>query len=80
MNPAWVPADAFAAYKRIDVDPQERDAANALLLPDRVLYPTAFPRTRDRLEAAGMNIRAVDVGELAKAEGAVTCCSLIFEV
>jgi dimethylargininase len=80
VNPAWVPEDAFAGYQRIDVDPQEKHAANALLLADRVIYPTAFPRTRERLEAAGVNVRQVDVGELQKAEGAVTCCSLIFEV
>jgi dimethylargininase len=80
INPAWVPPDAFADYTRIEVDPQERHAANALVLEDRVIYPTAFPRTRERLETAGVTIRAVDVSELAKAEGAVTCCSLIFEV
>jgi dimethylargininase len=80
LNPAWVPEDAFADYERIEVDPQERHAANAVRLPDRVIYPTAFPRTRERLEAAGVTIRPVDVSELAKAEGAVTCCSLIFEV
>ena len=43
-----------------------------------VVYPTAFPRTRERLEARGFDVVAVNVGELAKAEGAVTCCSLIF--
>lgn len=80
LNPAWLPEDAFADYERIAVDPHERHAANAVLLPDRVIYPASFPRTRERLEAAGVKIRPVDVGELAKAEGAVTCCSLIFEV
>jgi dimethylargininase len=80
INPEWVPRDAFAAYQRIEVDPKEPHAANALLLAGRVVYPTAFPRTRERLEAAGATIRPVDVSELAKAEGAVTCCSLIFEV
>jgi dimethylargininase len=80
INPEWVPPDAFAAYQRIEVDPAEPHAANALLLADRVVYPTAFPRTRERLEQAGLKVRPVDVSELAKAEGAVTCCSLIFEV
>jgi dimethylargininase len=43
-----------------------------------LVYPDAFPRTRDRLERAGVRVRTLDVSELAKAEGAVTCCSLIF--
>jgi dimethylargininase len=42
------------------------------------LYSAVFPRTLDRLIARGFSVTAVDVSELAKAEGAVTCCSLIF--
>lgn len=80
INRDWIPADAFAAYDLIDVDPAEPYAANALLVADRVIYPTAFPRTRERLDARGVTVRSVNVSELAKAEGAVTCCSLIFEV
>jgi dimethylargininase len=41
------------------------------------VYGAAYPRTRERLDARGLAVRAVDVSELAKAEGAVTCCSLI---
>lgn len=80
INPAWVPTDAFSNYELLEIDPREPYAANALRLADRVLYPTMFPRTRERLEARGITIRPVDVSELAKAEGAVTCCSLVFEV
>jgi dimethylargininase len=43
------------------------------------LYSEGFPRTRLRLEERGFNVATVDVGEIAKAEGAVTCCSLIFK-
>jgi N-dimethylarginine dimethylaminohydrolase len=32
-----------------------------------------------RLGAHGLRVATVDVSELAKAEGGVTCCSLIFE-
>ncbi len=43
------------------------------------IYPSSFPATRRRLEARGIAFRLVDVSELMKAEGAVTCCSLVFE-
>jgi dimethylargininase len=43
-----------------------------------VVYPAAFPRTRERLERLGIEVRPVEASELAKAEGAVTCCSLVF--
>jgi len=79
VNPDWIPTDAFRAFDRIEVDPREPLAANALHLGDAVVYPSAFPRTRQRLEARGIVVHAVDVSELAKAEGAVTCCSLIVE-
>ena len=78
INRDWVPADAFGAFELIDVDPAEPYAANALLVGERVIYPTAFPRTRERLERRGVRVLAVEAGELAKAEGAVTCCSLLF--
>ena len=80
INRNWVPADAFVGTALIDVDPAEASGANALLVAERLIYPSAFPRTRERLERRGLKVRAVDVSELAKAEGAVTCCSLVFDV
>ena len=44
-----------------------------------VIYPAAFPRTALRLARHGLMLSPVDVSELAKAEGAVTCCSIILE-
>jgi len=79
MNPRWVSPGAFAALDRIEVAPEESGGANALRLSDAVLYPGHFPRTAGRLVAAGIRVVPVDCGELAKAEGGVTCCSLVFE-
>jgi len=44
-----------------------------------VLFAADFPRTGERLSDAGFRTLPVDASELAKAEGALTCCSLIFE-
>jgi len=78
VNPAWT-GDWVRGFERIEVDPAEPLAANALLVGETVIFPCAFPRTRDRLEAHGIATRLVEVSELAKAEGAVTCCSLVFD-
>ena len=78
INRAWVPAEAFAGRELIDVDPDEPFAANALRIGERIIYPDSFPRTRALLEAHGIEIVPVPADELAKAEGAVTCCSLVF--
>jgi dimethylargininase len=79
LNPAWLPAERFASLERIEVDASEPLAANGLLVGGTLVYPVSFPRTRDRLAKRGIAILDVDVSELQKAEGAVTCCSILFE-
>ncbi len=80
IQPSWIDGDLFADFERIEVDPSELYAANALRIGEQIIYPAAFPKTARRLETRGIRIRAVDASELAKAEGAVTCCSLVFDV
>lgn len=78
INKSWVDANVFTAKVFIDVDPGEPYAANALLVGNELVYPATFPKTRRRLEDEGCSVMVVDVSELQKAEGGVTCCSLIF--
>lgn len=78
VNPAWIDVSLLASFRLLEIDPSEPQAANALLMDEIVIYPQAFPATKDRLERAGCTVQAVEVSELAKAEGGVTCCSLIF--
>ena len=59
--------------------PQEALAANVVRVGRRLLSSAAFPWTVERLRGRGADVTTVDVSELAKAEGAVTCCSLIMK-
>ena len=79
-NPRWVDPAVFAPQHVLEVDGAEPYAANGLLIDTQVLYPTTFPATRRRLEERRIAVTLVDVSELQKAEGAVTCCSLVFRV
>jgi len=79
LNPAWVDRSAFEGWEVLEVDPAEPTAANALQVGDVVLHPAAHPRTRARLEQAGVRVVPVEVSEVQKAEGGVTCCSVIFD-
>ncbi len=78
VQPAWVDTSHFAGFRLIEVAPGEAHAANALRIGDRVVYPDNFPGTARRLAEAGIDVTTVDVSELQKAEGATTCCSLVF--
>jgi len=77
INPKWVDNLYFKDHDWVEIDSFEPFAANCLPLGKAIIYPTVFPKTQNKLEQKGYKIVNVDVSELAKAEGAVTCCSLI---
>ena len=79
INRRWVDVENFEGYELIDADESEPFAANCLPIGGAIIFPVAFPKTGAKLEAHGYKLKPVVVDELAKAEGAVTCCSLILE-
>jgi len=78
INDRWVSPECFGSMGTVTVAPGEPDAANALLIGASVIYPTHHPATTERLDRAGVHVVPVPCGELAKAEGGVTCCSVVF--
>jgi dimethylargininase len=68
----------FAGYRVIDVATDEEAAANTIRFNDRVLMPAGFPRTRDRLVAAGYAVQEIGNSECAKLDGGMSCLSLRF--
>lgn len=79
LNPRWVDRGVFGAVTILEVDPDEPFAANVLRVGDTTICAAAYPATRAKLERAGVALRTVDMSEFAKAEGGVTCCSVIFD-
>ena len=77
-NPDWIDPALLHAKTVIECDPREPDAANALFVAGR-LVTGRFPETNRRLQDAGHAVHALDLTELAKAEGAVTCCSILLD-
>ena len=78
INPDWVSTTAFGNRELIYVDNNEAHAANALRVGDNLVYPANFPRTMEKLANRGIKLIPIEISELQKAEGAVTCCSLVF--
>lgn len=80
VNPEWVDLAPFRGLETITVDTEEPEAANVLTVGETIVAAAGFPRTADRLRARGLDVRTVDVSEFQKAEGGVTCKSLVFDV
>ncbi|MEO8294121.1 MAG: dimethylargininase [Gemmatimonadota bacterium] len=79
LNPGLVSRDAFAGLDVIETHPDEPAGANAVRLGGTVLYSNSFPLTLERLRQRGFKLMTTDTSELARAEGALTCCSLLFQ-
>ena len=68
----------FAKYNKIMIDADEEYAANTLWVNDTLLTPKGFPKTRARLADLGMPIIELDVSEVRKMDGGLSCMSLRF--
>ena len=77
-------ADDFAEhrslkdYQNITAEDPESYAANTLLVNDHLLTPVGFPQTRKKLDALGMKIIELDMSEVQKMDGGLTCMSIRF--
>ena len=69
---------AFSKYEKILLDAGEEYASNTLWVNGTLLMPTGFPITHARLSHLGMNIIELDVSEVQKMDGGLTCMSLRF--
>ena len=71
---------AFGDHHTTAVAPGEAAAANAVRVNGRVLLNAAGARTGERLAVRGIEVVMVENDELARAEGGLSCCSLIFSL
>lgn len=68
----------FSGYRVIAVAEGEEAAANAIRFNGIVLFPAGFPKTRDRLLAAGYEVVEIGNSECQKIDGGMSCLSLRF--
>jgi dimethylargininase len=78
VTEAYADREELEPYDKIVVDPGEAYAANALWVNDCLLVPCGYPKTRDQLERRGFRTVALDVSEMLKMDGGLTCLSLRF--
>jgi dimethylargininase len=70
--------EALNGYNKIIVDQKEEYSANTLWLNDHLLLPGGFPNTKTKLESLGLPIIELDVSEMQKMDGGLTCLSIRF--
>ena len=78
VNRHWIDSRDLTGFDLIDVPASEPWGGDVAFIGDTVIEAAAFPETTQRLRETGYPVKSVDVSEFAKAEGGVTCMSLIF--
>ena len=79
INRQWIDERDVADFDLVDVPQTEPWGGDVAFIGDTVIAAAAFPKTLETLTGRGFRTRPVDVSEFAKAEGGVTCMSLIFK-
>ncbi len=77
VSPGGVDTRDLEGFAISHVADGEAEGANVALVGTRVIASSAAPRTIERLRQRGFDVEAVDLSEFAKAEGSVTCLSIL---
>ena len=78
IAPERVENDAFKNFQWIEVEEKDSYAANCLALGNRVIMPAGFPTIRQKILQHGFEIVELEMSEFEKADGGVTCLSIVF--
>jgi dimethylargininase len=79
INSSYIDTEPFREFEWIEVNEDEAYAANCLAVGDNVILPAGFPRLEQKIQAYGFSTLPVDMSEFQKADGGVTCLSLLIE-
>jgi dimethylargininase len=82
VNPRWLGQGDWTGLARefalVAIPPEEPFAADVLRIGAQICLPAAHSRTAELIDGLGYQTRCVDLSEFAKAEGGVTCLSILF--
>jgi len=79
LSPENIDMDFFTDYKIIKVPEEESYCADSLAFKGKVLIPKGYPRTLEMILDKGFEVISLDTTEIKKADGALTCMSVIFK-
>ncbi|MDA7980144.1 MAG: arginine deiminase family protein [Pirellulales bacterium] len=79
VNPNWLDVNALGRWDLIEIPADEPWGANVLPVHETVILPAAHVNTANLVDSLGFAVQLVEISEFAKAEGGVTCLSLLIE-
>lgn len=79
LNPRWLDAFAFSGLRKLYVPEDEPWAANTIRVDNNVCLEAGAPQTLDLVQPYAGDIALLDISEFRKAEGSLSCLSLIFK-
>jgi dimethylargininase len=79
LNPRWLDATAFKDLRQLHVPETEPWAANTIRLNGAVCLEAGAAQTAELVSPFTETIETLDISEFRKAEGSLSCLSLIFK-
>jgi dimethylargininase len=77
VNPALLDLNALLGFEYVAIPEEEPWAADTLSIGSRVCVAAEHVRTAEMIRQRGIEVVTVDLSEFAKAEGGITCLSLL---
>ncbi|MZH03535.1 MAG: hypothetical protein F3745_09130 [Nitrospinae bacterium] len=77
LDPTRIDSSNLKHFDWIEVRESESYSANCLALGNTVLMPAGFPNVREKIHSHGRETLEVKMSEFEKADGSITCLSLI---
>jgi dimethylargininase len=77
INPSHIETEPFLEFEWIKVEAEEAYAANCLTVGENVILPAGFPKLEQHIQQHGFKTLPVEMSEFQKADGGVTCLSLL---
>ena len=78
VNREWLDPSSLAGFDLVPIPREEPLSADVLSIDNAVCLAAGHNRTAKLIRSRGFEVEEIDLSEFAKAEGAVTCLSLLF--
>ncbi len=77
-TPTYSNHPVLADFDVLIIPKQEQYAANTLTIGNTVLMPKDYPQTQRMITNHGFDVSCLNISEITKCDGALTCLSLLF--